>query len=410
MKKILLNVVLVMVMMCGVMVLNHTVQASEWDKGNVQTVDDGSFVFKAYISNDGTKSWIYNVKVRREKYASTLRFPSAIGNAKVTKIGHKENKEDGDICHNIFGGFVEWYHDFDGYEASLVNIKEVVIPNSVESITKYCFAGLRSLTTVNLPKKLKKLDAMVFINSRGIKEITVPKKLKDISVRAFDGCKGIENIKVNKKNKAYKSADGMLLSKNGRTLYLVPATKKTVSIPGTVKKIAESAFCQSQAKKIYIPKSVTDIGDNALSCKAEYVELSRKNPVFAMDGECIYNKKSKALAAVVNADKNIAVSSNVKIIPGGVSVIGECAKYLEIPASVTKLETPYWHKIAESMDAVIKFRSAKPPVIITDIPSWEYAYFPTDSQVVVPKAGEKAYRNWFKETESEEMLKNLKTY
>ena len=38
-------------------------------------------------------------------------------------------------------------------------------------------------------------------------------------------------------------------------------------------------------KKIYIPKSVTDIGDNALSCKAEYVELSRENPVFAMDGE-----------------------------------------------------------------------------------------------------------------------------
>lgn len=410
MRKVLLNTALIIMMMCGAMLLNQTAQASEWNKNNVKTVRKGAFTFKAYISKDGSKSWIYNVKINAGKDTSVLRFPAKTGKAKVTKIGHKENKKDSDICHNVFGSFVEWYHEDDGYSENIKNIKEIIIPNSVESITKYCFAGARNLKAVKLPKKLKKLDLMTFINSKGLTEITIPEKVTEVSPYAFDECKNIKRIKVSKNNKTYKHADGMLLSKDGRMLCLVPAAVSTVNIPDTVSIVDKWAFCQSGAEKIYIPESVADIRDDALTCKAKYVEISKENPVFAMDGECIYDKERKVLRAVVNADKNIVISDNVKIIPAGVSVIGKCAGYLEIPESVTTLDTPYWHRIADGINVVIKFRSAVPPEIITDIPSWEYAYFPVYSEFIIPKEGEEAYRKWLKDTDCEDIVKEIQTY
>ena len=100
-----------------------------------------------------------------------------------------------------------------------------------------------------------------------VKEIVIPASVKSIASGAFN-CSNLEKITL-KGDKYYDvHEDGVLYSKNGKTLIYAPQGVNYYSyeVPDEVTKIASYAFGgHSELEKVVIPDSVTSIGGNAFN-------------------------------------------------------------------------------------------------------------------------------------------------
>ena len=117
----------------------------------------------------------------------------------------------------------------DNFYINDVEIKDLIIPNSVDSIHNYAFYGCDALTSV-----------------------TIPNSVTTIGHFAFDGCDSL----------SYVSIGSGVTSIGGCAFYDCPLT--SIIIPNSVTSIGNSAFysCDS-LKMVAIGKSVTSIGDRA---------------------------------------------------------------------------------------------------------------------------------------------------
>ncbi|MBR5963998.1 MAG: family 43 glycosylhydrolase [Bacteroidaceae bacterium] len=75
-------------------------------------------------------------------------------------------------------------------------VTELVLPDDIESISKFAFAGASSLTSVSLPKNLTTINPNAFNNCTGLTEITIPSQVTSISTGAFLGCSNLTVVSV----------------------------------------------------------------------------------------------------------------------------------------------------------------------------------------------------------------------
>ena len=136
-------------------------------------------------------------------------------------------------------------------------IIEVLVPNYVTSISQGVFDRCTSLTSITIGAGVMELGGIII--GAGVMEI------EDI---IFAGCNSLTNIIVDENNQCYKSIDGNLYSKDGKTLvkYAIGKTDTCFIIPDTVTDIAYWAFYQcSTITSIMISNGVTSIGDYAFA-------------------------------------------------------------------------------------------------------------------------------------------------
>ncbi|MDY6367466.1 MAG: leucine-rich repeat domain-containing protein, partial [Clostridia bacterium] len=103
-----------------------------------------------------------------------------------------------------------------------------------------------------------------------------------INYSAFKGCSSLTNINVLENNANYKSIDGNLYSKDGKTLikYAIGKTATEFSIPNSVTSIGNYAFYNcSSLTSVTIPDSVTSIGSYAFECCSSLTSVTIPNSV-----------------------------------------------------------------------------------------------------------------------------------
>ena len=105
-----------------------------------------------------------------------------------------------------------------------------------------------------------------FYDCDSLTSITIPSSVTSIGDYVFRYCDSLTSIIVDVSNEKYKSIDGNLYTKDGKTLIQYAIGKKDTSfiIPDGVTSIGNEAFydCDSLTN-ITIPSSVTSIGDYA---------------------------------------------------------------------------------------------------------------------------------------------------
>ena len=143
------------------------------------------------------------------------------------------------------------------------NVKEVVLPNTIQSIDQSAFQEASKLAKINIPETVTSIRAGAFRNT-SLQEVTIPTSVTTIGVQAFVWCLKLEKINVAPANENYASIDGVLYDKQLSNLLQAPSglKAKTLKVPGTVQRIHEDAFMGTQVKTIQIPKAA-DIDDGA---------------------------------------------------------------------------------------------------------------------------------------------------
>ena len=219
------------------------------------------------------------------------------------------------------------------------NLTTVEMPDSITEVGYSCFAGNVKLENVKLSNNLKILNGLLFGGCSSLKNIELPDKIENISSQCFLGTnialiKFPENLKTiasgsslppkleiidTSENDYFEFIDGILYTKDLKTLVLALSNVTSVNIEESVESISESAFQNcSLLTTVNITSNVKSIGELAFSnSKLSKITVSSENNYFSTDARFnLYNKEGTILYR--NFDQgNITIKDGVQNIKRG---------------------------------------------------------------------------------------------
>ena len=232
----------------------------------------------------------------------------------------------------------DWYSNPLQYAHHLFlndeELKDLIIPNTVEKINKYAFRGCSSLTSLTLSNNLTSIGENAFAGCSGLRSVTVCSDKLSLS-NAFPDSKSVEKL-------VYGEGCAKAVS-TGLT------SVSEVSLPTSLQTIDANAFRNfTNLKSVTIPRNVTGIGSGAFSgcsnvAKLVYADGCAKALSTGLKSVSEVSLPQTLQAIDANAFKNFTNLKSI-LIPANVSSIGDYAfqgcksiTSISIPKSVTNI-------------------------------------------------------------------------
>ncbi len=176
-----------------------------------------------------------------------------------------------------------------------------------------------------------RIEGGVFSFKDHINSVTIPDSVMRIDDYAFSSCSDLTSINVSGGNKRYKSIDGNLYTKDGKTLicYAQGKSNLTFTVPDGVTAIADYAFSDCERlRRITLSDSVTSIGKNAFSNCSCLSDITLPDNLKSIEEKTFYGCK---------ALKNITIPDGVTVIAD--YAFSDCEKLenVSVPDSVTDI-------------------------------------------------------------------------
>lgn len=160
-------------------------------------------------------------------------------------------------------------------------LTSVVFPKGLKTIGEDAFCGCAALTSVAFPKSLKTIGEGAFCGCAALTSIAFPVGVKTVGQYAFTGCSRLTEFKASPASRRFKLVDGVLFSKDGKTLvaYFEKLRKSdrrtTYKIPDGVETIQGGAFygCESLTS-VALPNSLKTLNDFAFDFRASSTETA----------------------------------------------------------------------------------------------------------------------------------------
>ena len=175
----------------------------------------------------------------------------------------------------------------DGAFSNCANLTSVSFPAGFTSIGASAFSGCAQLAAPAFPSSLVTIGGSAFSNCSGMTALSLPDGLRSIGARAFSGC-GLSGVSIpasvvsigdnafsgtaftsfsmDEGNEYYQSVDGVLFSKDGRTLVRFPQARTgSYTVPAGTETLGAGAFSSSSLSELSIPEGVTSLGSEAFS-------------------------------------------------------------------------------------------------------------------------------------------------
>lgn len=148
------------------------------------------------------------------------------------------------------------------------SLTAVTIPGGVTAIEQSTFGHCSALTSVVISSGVTKIGDYAFTYCFSLPSVTLPDSVTFVGSRVFESCDSLTAIQVGAGNGSYQSINGVLFTKDGKTLvsYPIGKTDTSYTVPKGVTTITHYAFygCKSLTS-VEIPESVKTIEYSAFS-------------------------------------------------------------------------------------------------------------------------------------------------
>jgi len=138
------------------------------------------------------------------------------------------------------------------------------VPSTVKTIANSAFQYCEKLTKITLPTALEIIEGSAFYGCDKLTSITIPENVISFSSSSFVA-EQLAKVNVSSKNQMFTSIDGVVFSKDKKTLLFYPVYKKgAYTIPDGTTDIGEYAFTYNTLlTRLYFPDTIETIGDGA---------------------------------------------------------------------------------------------------------------------------------------------------
>ena len=223
-----------------------------------------------------------------------------------------------------------------------LSIEEASVVKNIE--TEFRNTGITS-DELQYFTGLISIGDQAFLGCSDLTSVTIPQSVTSIGDYVFYGCSNLTSVNVDMNNSSYISDNGILFSKDMKTLLCFPARKTNTSyvIPNGVTCVGTSAFqgC-SRLASVTIPNSVTSIGSSAFQGCSNLASVTIGNSVESLGQDAF--RDCSGLTSVNISDLtawcNISFGSkyaNPLYYAHHLYMNGEKVKDLVIPNSVTSI-------------------------------------------------------------------------
>lgn len=302
-----------------------------------------------YVDGDGMPCFGFHAQLE------TFILPKGI-----TTIGYEETGfSESDMLKNVV--LPDGLKTIYGFN-SCPNLSGIVLPNSVEEIKSFAFAGCKAITYVRIPASVKVIDGSCFA---------------DCDISAFE---------LDKNNPYYSIVEGVIFSKDLSTLVAFPSAfpNKHYVIPETTRIIGFAAFMNAHIDSIDLPKGLKTIGE----CSFQGSGISS---ILMPDNVASVGKQ--AFSFCLNLEQ-VRISKKLVVLPEQMFSICPKLKDLEVPSSVKSifysaiawcngLENLYLH---DGLEEIVdegpllgvggKLRSVNFPATLKKVPGGVFNYSP----------------------------------
>lgn len=299
------------------------------------------------------------------------------------------------------------------------NLTSIEIPDTVTYIGDYCFSGCNRLQKIKLSKKIQTINQRLLQGCSSLTEIEIPEGVKSIGYAAFSYCNKLTTItlpasltslsgaalnglsrltevKVADGNNSFKFENGILLSKDGKTMYMALLTLTEINVPNGVVSIVGDTLSGSSATKIILPDTVSSNlsgtvfnGMNKLST----IELSSTSKNLKLVDGNLYSYDGKRFIKYMGSSKNFTVPEGVE------TLVSRC-----ITKSMTTLNLPSTLKVIEgwSLESMSGVNLLNIPASVTTMYTYSFhantklrvaegnaTYKSIDDVLILNKAGTK---------------------
>ena len=379
---------------------NGNLDLSEYE-GKIKTIEAGAFskveiesgitplssiVLPKGITTIGDDAFSYNTSL------TSIKIPNT-----VTTIGKRAFRGCTNLTSIEIPDSVTYIGEHCFYDCN--KLQKIKLSKKIQTINPYLLYGCSSLTEIKIPEGVKSIGYAAFSYCNKLTTITLPASLTSLSGAALNGLSRLTEVKVADGNNSFKFENGILLSKDGKTMYMALLTLTEINVPNGVVSIIGDGLSGSSATKIILPDTVSSNFGGAVfngMNKLTTIELSGTSKNLKLVDGNLYSYDGKRFIKYMGSSKNFTVPegvetllngcitksmttlnlpSTLKVIEGWSLTGMSGVKLLNIPASVTTMYTYSFHdntklRVAEgnatykSIDDVLILNKAGTKVIM----------------------------------------------
>lgn len=284
---------------------------------------------------------VFDGQTNRYTIVNGVLYRYLVRNGKATL----EKNRQGSCIPSAFSGSVALPSEFGGFSLGKIGeeafsgcseLTSITIPVGVSEIGQSAFAYCYHLTSITIPDGVKSIGGWAFYDcgSLPLPTVVIPDSVTHIGSCAFSGS-SVMAFSVGENNPVYSSQNGLLLTKDGKTI--IAGVNGDVIVPGCVTAIGEYAFYYLNTISVTIPNSVKRIDESAFyGCwKIESIVVAEDNPCYSSSNGLLLSKNGRRLIAGVNGD--VTIPEGVTTIDASAFVDRLDLTSVSIPESVTNI-------------------------------------------------------------------------
>lgn len=344
--------------------------------------------FKIRLINNGTAYEI--AAADNDAISGKLILPDMYNDIPITKIAEQGFSNCVNIKYLIIPDTITEIGQYAFYMCT--GLEKVELPDSITELKDSVFAYCSNLVDINIPNTIKRLYCSFFMGCSSLESIHIPYSVEEIRP-SFNGCDSLKNITIDEDNDVYKAENSCIIKKEDNSL--VVGTNYSV-IPEHVTSIGHDAFVGCRLiTEFTIPGQVKNVGESAFSLCDNLKTLIIEEGVEYLNG---------SLSGVSSIER-IVVPSTLKTFGGNPFCQFSNFKSFETPNGndYYKVEGNCIIEINESRVLCAFKNNVQIPSYIKTIGRFSFAQYECDS-IVLPDGIELIEEGAFLETNLREII------